>query len=72
MSTKVNTIKEAAKEILRTALMSVIPLVVVDLQSNTFHWQTWAIAVVVSILSGLDKWLHVKDTGVMGNGLTGF
>ena len=62
---------EGLKELLRTSLMAILPVIIVDLQSNSFHWQTWTIAFVISLLSGVDKWLHKKDTGLMGNGLTG-
>ena len=63
---------EGVKELLRTFLMAVIPLVIVDLQDSRFNWQVWLIAGLIAVLSAVDKWLHKKDTGVRGNGLTGF
>lgn len=63
---------EGIKEILRTAIMSVIPLAILDIQQGKFNWKTWGIAGIISILSGIDKWLHKLDEGVKGNGLTGF
>lgn len=59
-------------EILRTAVMAVIPLAILDIQQGKFNWKTWAIAGLISVLSGIDKWLHKLGEGVKGNGLTGF
>jgi hypothetical protein len=63
---------EGLKEIGRTALMAVIPLIVIDLGQNKFNYQAWGIALLIAVLSGVDKWLHKLDEGVNGNGLTGF
>ena len=63
---------EGFKEILRTACMALIPLIVMDLQSNKFEWKNWLIATIIATLSGIDKYLHEQKRGVMKNGLTGF
>lgn len=62
---------EGLKELLRTSLMAIIPVIILDLQNNVFNYQIWLMAFVIALLSGIDKWLHKKDTGVFGNGLTG-
>lgn len=59
-------------EILRTAVMAVIPLAILDIQQGKFNWKTWGIAGLIAILSGIDKWLHKLGEGIKGNGLTGF
>lgn len=65
-------LKEGVKELLRTALMAVVPLLVVDFQGGKFDFKALGVAGLIAFLSGLDKWLHEKDSGVRGNGLTGF
>ena len=63
---------EGLKELLRTSIMAVIPTIILDLQSQKFTWQVWAMAFVIALLSGIDKWLHKLDTGIINNnGLTG-
>lgn len=63
---------EGLREVLRTAIMAVIPTILYDLQSSVFHWQTWALSFVIALLSGVDKWLHKADKGLNdGRGLTG-
>ena len=70
-----NELKEGLKELLRTAAMAVVPLVISQLSSNTIDWRALAIAGAIALLSGVDKALHKSDKGVTvlgGNGLTGF
>ena len=62
---------EGLKEILRTALMAVIPLLVLSLQQGEIDLRAVGLVAAVALLSGVDKWLHKLDKGVMGNGLTG-
>ena len=65
-------VMEGLKELLRTSIMAVIPTVILDLQSQKFTWQVWAMAFVIALLSGIDKMLHKLDTGIINNnGLTG-
>lgn len=54
---------EAIKEIIRTALFAVIPLVISQLESNQIDWKAITIAATIALLSGLDKWLHQTDKG---------
>lgn len=65
-------IKEGIKEVLRTAVIAVIPIIISQLQTNQVDWRAMAIAGAIALLSGVDKWLHKEEKGVMGNGLTGF
>ena len=66
-----NAVIEGGKELLRTSMMAVIPTVIADLQLEKYSWQVWLLAFVIALLSGIDKMLHKKDIGVLGNGLTG-
>lgn len=64
-------LKEGCKEILRTSLMAIVPLAIINLQQNTFDWKAFGVAALIAILSGIDKFLHKLEIGVKGNGLTG-
>jgi hypothetical protein len=63
---------EGLKQLLRVALVAVIPLVISGLQTNSIDWRSIVIAGIIAVLMGVDKGLHKADTGVGGNGLTGF
>lgn len=63
---------EGLKQLLRVALVAVIPLVISGLQTNSIDWRSIVIAGIIAVLMGVDKFLHKNDTGVVGNGLTGF
>ena len=63
---------EGVKELLRTALMAVVPLLILGLQSGEIDWKVVWVAGLIALLSGLDKWLHKSEKGLAGNGLTGF
>ncbi len=67
-----NALKEGALQLARVALVAVIPLVISGLQSNSIDWRAILVAAAIAILMGVDKFLHKSDTGVAGNGLTGF
>ena len=62
---------EGAKQLLRVALVAVIPLVISGLQTNSIDWRSIVIAGIIAVLMGLDKFLHESEVGVAGNGLTG-
>lgn len=64
--------KEGMKEVLRTAVMALVPLLISLLQSGSIDMPAVLISFAIALLSGLDKWLHKNESGVMGNGLTGF
>lgn len=61
---------EGLKELLRTALMAVVPLAIVQIQGNTIDWKAIGVAGLIAVLSGIDKWLHKEGKGLGGNGLT--
>lgn len=63
---------EGLKQLARVALLAVIPLVISGLQSDSLDWRGILVAGVIAILMGIDKGLHKSETGVLGNGLTGF
>jgi len=65
-------ILEGLKQGARIFLMGAVPLILVDLKGGEFNFQTWLLAGLVAVLAAVDKWLHKKETGVLGNGLTGF
>lgn len=69
-----NALIEGAKQLGRVALVAVIPLVIAGLQDNSLNWRSIAIAGVIAVLMGLDKFLHESDKGIAGGstGLTGF
>ena len=62
-------ITEGVKEVLRTAVIAAIPLVISQLQLNQIDWRAIAIAVAIAILSGLDKFLHKSEMGINKNGI---
>jgi hypothetical protein len=53
---------EGVKQLLRIALIAVLPLIISDLSSQSFNWKAWLIAGVIAILSGIDKLLHEADS----------
>jgi len=66
---------EGLKEVLRTAIMAVIPIVVSQLQSGKIEGTAILVAGAIALLSGLDKWLHKSDLSLIpikgSTGLTG-
>lgn len=63
-------LKEGVKEIIRTSMMAVIPLAIIQLQSGSVDYKLLLVAGLIALLSGIDKFLHKKETGIFGNGLT--
>lgn len=51
---------EGFKELIRTAILACIPLVISGLQAGTVDWRAVGIAGAIAFLSGLDKWGHEK------------
>jgi len=62
---------EGLKEVLRTSMMALIPVVILSLQEGEVDWRLIGISAAIALLSGVDKWLHKLERGVAGNGLTG-
>ena len=66
---------EGLKQLLRVALVAVIPLVISGLSSNSLDVKSIAVAGMIAVLMGIDKWLHQSNEGVKvlgGDGLIGF
>jgi len=57
-------IKEGVKELLRTALIAVVPILIVQFESGTVEWKVILTAGLVALFRGLDKWLHEADKGL--------
>lgn len=68
--------KEGMKEVLRTSVMALVPLLISLLQSGTIDMPAVLISFAIALLSGLDKWLHKADKTIIpiegATGLTGF
>lgn len=52
---------EGVREIIRTAVLAVIPLVIAQLQNGQIDYKAVGVAAAIALLSGLDKWLHKAD-----------
>jgi len=57
-----NAKNEGVKQVLRTAMIAVLPLVIIDLQNQSLNWRAWLIAGIIAVLSGWDKYLHKIDS----------
>lgn len=72
----VQPIIEALKQAGRIVLVSVIPLVINQLNSNSFDWKAVGVAGAIALLMAIDKFLHLegKVTGseTLTKGLTRF
>jgi hypothetical protein len=68
--------KEAGKEALRLALISIIPIIVDGLANEALNWRTVAIIGGIALLRSVDKFLHKlgKDSNdpSLSKGLTRF
>ena len=49
------------RETLRTALIAVVPLAIIQLQANTLDYKVLGVALAIGILRGIEQWLHKKD-----------
>jgi len=49
---------EAFKELGRVAVLALIPLLIVALQTRTFDWYYIAITVAIAVLRAIDKLMH--------------
>lgn len=55
------SIIEAVKELLRVIVLSIIPILIVSLESGKLDLKLIGVTVAVAVLRALDKWLHEKD-----------
>ena len=56
-----NAIIEGLKQLIRVALIGIIPVVVAQLQAGTWDWNYILLTGEIAILTGLDKWLHKSE-----------
>lgn len=54
-------IKVAIREALRTSIVAVIPLAIVQLEAGTLDWRVLAISFSIGLLRGAEKYLHETD-----------
>lgn len=52
--------KTALQETLRTTIISVIPILIMQIEAQTLDWRAPAIALAIGLLRGLDKYLHTE------------
>lgn len=58
MKNKIQPLIKALKQAGRIVLVAVIPLIVNQLQSETFDWKGIAITGAIALLMAIDKYLH--------------
>lgn len=63
---------ESVKELARTAVIAVIPVLLISLEQGQIEWRAVTLACAIAILRAVDKWLHKENLGLKNNGLTGF
>ena len=56
-----NALVEGLKELVRTGLIAVIPLVIDGLMAEVVNWRAVGIAGAIALLRAVDKWAHQKD-----------
>lgn len=54
-------IKSAIRETLRTSIIAVLPLAIVQLEAGTLDWKVLAISFAIGVLRGAEKYLHETD-----------
>lgn len=69
--TKLNPYVEGVKEIARVAMIAVIPIAITGLETNTIDWRVICVTAFISILKGLDKFVH-KNESMKSNGIVPF
>ena len=52
---------EGLKELVRTALIATVPLLISGLEAGKVDWRIIGIAGVIALLRAIDKWAHSKD-----------
>lgn len=54
-------IKSGIRETLRTSVIAVLPLAIVQLEAGTLDWKVLAISFTIGVLRGVEKYLHETD-----------
>ena len=70
MQTFQEMIRPFVLELLRVAVIAVIPVTILAMETKTFDWKAIAIVGAIAVLKALDRMLH--ETGVAERGLTRF
>lgn len=70
-------LKEGLKQLGRVALLAVIPVLILSLESGKFDWKNIAAVVAIAVLMAVDKMLHKAGKGkktksMMEGGITRF
>ena len=52
---------EGVKELVRTALIATVPLLISGLEAGKVDWRVIGIAGAIALLRAIDKWAHEKD-----------
>lgn len=53
-----SSLLEAAKELARVVVLSVIPVLISSLESNMIDWRTIGVIAAIAGLRAIDKYLH--------------
>lgn len=62
---------ETIKEFLRSIILSVIPVIIVQLSDPSLTIRVAVIAIVIAILRAIDELLSEKKLGIAKNGISG-
>lgn len=54
-------VKSGIRETLRTSVIAVLPLAIVQLEAGTLDWKVLAISFAIGMLRGVEKYLHETD-----------
>ena len=57
-------------ELLRVALIAVLPILYLSLEAGKVDWRAIGLAGVIAVLRAIDRWLHEK--GIAEKGITRF
>lgn len=52
---------EGIKQVVRVAIIGIVPVVIAQLQANTWDWRTIWVAGAIALLMGVDKWAHKNE-----------
>lgn len=74
MDSAIRIIVETLKELLRTGLIAIIPVVIDGLSAGSVDWRLAGTAGLIAVLRAFDKMLHEygKSTNTKIQGLVGF
>lgn len=53
--------KSALRETLRTTVIALIPVVIIQIEANAFDYQLIGVSLIIGLLRGIEKWLHETE-----------